>query len=328
MLVETGQQFIVDFDGYEPSDRIRELISDYGIGGVILFKKNVRDADQTRRLISSLQEIARRGGWPPLFIAVDQEGGPIELTGRGFKKWPGPAMLNRSQSPEAIYKIAQNMGKELSELGVSLNFAPVLDVIQSPGSPLVRRSFGNNPHIVSKLGAAFILGMQRAGIAATAKHFPGLGRTPLDSHKVLPEISASLGELDKTDLLPFRAAIKAGVWAIMMAHVVIPAVDSIPASLSKIWIQKILRGRLKFKGLVISDSLLMQAIRARWNLPEASRLALNAGCDIMLSLGPHEEKIEAIKIINSLNKNRSRSLEKILRLKRACLDYCGKIRKV
>lgn len=296
-----GQFFIVDFDGYEPGVEIEEMIRKYRIGGVILFKKNIRDAAQTRRLVLALQEIARRAELPPLFVAIDQEGGVVQWLKEGLTEWPGNMALGATNSIRLSREAGFAMGQELRWMGININFAPVLDIVSHPQSPIGPRAFADYKMPVLYLGGAMTVGMHKAGVIATLKHFPGIGLTSLDSHEVLPELPMKWDELWERELFPFYNVIHISrnlsgrLPAIMSAHVVIPSVDpQFPVSLSQKWLGEILRKQLGFEGLIISDSLLMKAVYERWGFVRSAELALRAGNDMVLALGPHEEQKEAI----------------------------------
>lgn len=292
-----GQLFMVDFSGPEPSEDIARLIGEGGVGGAILFDKNVEEPRQVARLTNALQRLAADGGKPPLLVAVDQEGGAVVRVGTQFPS----AMAFGAAADEALTgQAAEVTARELRAVGIHLNFAPVLDVNSNPANPIIgARSYGEDPALVARLGTRAIAGLQSAGVLATAKHFPGHGDTALDSHLALPIVSRPREGLDAVELLPFRAAVRAGVGAVLTAHVVYPALDpDHPATLSPAIIG-FLRNELGFDGLVVSDSMQMRAIADRHRPGDAAVQAVRAGIDVLLALGPTEAQWEALHAVRA-----------------------------
>jgi beta-N-acetylhexosaminidase len=293
-----GQLFMVDFSGPEPSGEIERLIRDGGVGGVILFDKNIEEPRQVARLTNALQRLAAGEAKPPLLVAADQEGGPVvRLRGTEFPS----AMAFGAAADEALTARAAEMtARELRAVGIHLNFAPALDVNSNPANPVIGvRSYGEDPALVARLGVSAITGMQAAGALATAKHFPGHGDTSLDSHLALPIVHHGRDRLEAVELLPFRAAVRAGVAAVLTAHVVYPALDpDRPATLSPAAIG-LLRRELGFDGLVVSDSMQMRAIADRYRPGEAAVQAVQAGIDMLLALGATEAQWEAIDAVRA-----------------------------
>ncbi|HET9001069.1 MAG TPA: beta-N-acetylhexosaminidase [bacterium] len=293
-----GQLFTVDFSGPEPSDEIERLIVDGGVGGVILFDKNVEGPGQIARLTNALQRLASEAGHPPLLVSVDQEGGPVvRLRGTWF---PSAMAFGAAADETLAARAAEATARELRAAGIHLNFAPVLDVNSNPANPVIGvRSYGEDPARVARLGVAAIAGTQSAGVLATAKHFPGHGDTLLDSHLALPIVSHRRDRLDAVELLPFREAVHAGVAAVMTAHVVYPALDpDHPATLSA-RIIALLRKEWGFGGLVVSDSMRMQAIAGRHAPGDAAVQAVRAGVDVVLALGAVEAQWEALDAVRA-----------------------------
>ncbi len=251
---------------------------DDGLGGVVLFAGNIAGPGQLRSLTAQL-----RGRRPDLLIAVDEEGGDItRLEARTGSSYPGNLALGAGGDASVTRAVAAGIGAMLATEGINLDLAPVADVDASPANPIVGvRSFGSAPAQVAEHVAAFIAGLQGGGIAACAKHFPGHGAAEADSHLVLPVIRRSLAQLRECDLVPFRAAIAAGVQTIMTAHVVFPDVDDRPATLSHRWLTDVLRGELGFGGVIITDALGMSAIDASVGCARGAVLALTAGADLL-----------------------------------------------
>lgn len=288
-----GQLMIVGFDGSEIHPQLRTALEKYRVGGVVLFSPNVRSPGQLAKLNNDIQALAAHTGLPGLFIAVDQEGGLVSrLTEeKGFTEFPG-AMAISATSPDAkavetAHRVGSMMATELRAVGINMNFAPDLDVSLTPRNGAVGcRSFGSDPSRVAALGAALIQGLQGQGVMAVAKHFPGQGSADADSHYVMPRVARSKSQLEESELVPFRAAISGGVSGLMAAHAVFPAVDEdagVPASLSQRTLTALLRERLRFDGVIVSDSLEMAGLRrAGYTIPEAAALAINAGADLLL----------------------------------------------
>ena len=258
-----------------------------GLGGITLFADNIGDAEQLAALTGSLRS-AGAG-----LLAIDEEGGDVtRLEAACGSSFPGNLALGRVDDASLTAAVAAAIAGELAAAGINLNLAPVADVNTNPENPVIGvRSFGADPEPVARHVAAFVEGTQRQGVAACAKHFPGHGDTSVDSHVALPVADGDL----EAALLPFRAAIAAGVKAVMTAHVVVPELDEQPATLSRRVLNGVLRDELGFDGLVVTDALEMRAICAGIGVPEAAVRALAAGADA-LCLGHHlhEEAVATV----------------------------------
>ncbi|EOU1741461.1 glycoside hydrolase family 3 C-terminal domain-containing protein [Clostridium perfringens] len=304
-----GQMIMPDFriwqeeGAKEPSDlteinsEVAEVIDKYDLGGVILFAENVKEISQTTTLIHDLQEVAinDEDGNLPLLITLDQEGGIVTRLGEGTNL-PGNMALGATRSEKSSYDAGYVIGKELNALGVNVDFAPVLDTNNNPENPVIGvRSISSNPELVGKLGKNIAKGIQDQGVAATAKHFPGHGDTATDSHYGLPMVDKSIEELRETELKPFKIAIENGIDMIMTAHIQFPQIEkdtfiskkdgskiSIPATLSDDIIKGILREEMKYDGVVITDAMNMKAISDHFGELESTKMAINAGIDIIL----------------------------------------------
>ena len=291
-----GQLFMVDFSGPAPSAGIERLIADAAVGGVILFDKNIASPIQIASLTNGLQRVAAAAGKPPLLVGVDQEGGPVVRVRPTH--FPSAMAFGAAGSDDLVGLAAAVTAKELRAIGIHVNFSPVLDVNSNPANPVIGvRSYGEDPGLVTRLGTRAVREMQAAGVLATAKHFPGHGDTALDSHLALPVVPHPRSRLESVEFAPFRAAIQAGVGAIMTAHVVYPALDpNQPATLSPAVIG-LLRSEFGFGGLVVSDSMRMRAITDRSGPGEAAVRAVLAGVDLLLACGPEEAQWEAIEAV-------------------------------
>jgi beta-N-acetylhexosaminidase len=262
------------FPGLEaPAWILRRL--EEGIGGICLFAYNVHDPEQLATLTATL----RRAN-PEVIVGIDEEGGDVtRLEAARGSSFPGNGALGAVDDVELTEQVASAMGSELAAVGVNLDFAPVADVLVNPANPVIGiRSFGADADLVARHVAAFVRGLQRQGIAACAKHFPGHGSTEQDSHLELPVVTDDIRE----GLPPFRAAIEAGVQTIMTAHVLVPALDDVPATVSPAILQGLLRKELGYDGLVIADALEMKGLSDTVGVEQGAVLALRAGVDAVL----------------------------------------------
>jgi len=275
-----GQLLFVGFPGYDVPEDLAALVRAGRVGGVILFKRNVRDPEQVRRVVGELHALAPDDA--PLVVALDQEGGRVQRLRAPWTEWPPMRALGQ-RSPQETARFARALAVELRDCGFDLDFAPVVDVDSNPDNPVIGdRSFGGTPELVSAHAAAFIEALQDEGVAACAKHFPGHGDTDLDSHLALPKLDLDLARLREIELPPFRAAVEAGVASVMTAHVLFPRLDDKrPATLSPD-VMQILRGELGYDGLVFSDDIEMRAMADHWSSHACSIGVLEAGVDSIL----------------------------------------------
>ncbi len=279
-----GQLLMLGFSGTRPSSYIKRLISEYGLGGVVLFGCNIDQPLQVARLCGELQELALDSPSAiPLFIAIDQEGGRVVRLKDGFTPLPTMASLGATGSVQLAYSLGELIGRELGWLGINMDLAPVLDVNSQLKNPVIGdRAFGDDPALVARLGGAIRNGLNQAGVLAVGKHFPGHGDTMLDSHLGLPLVIQPRQGLDQRELVPFKAAIADDFEALMPAHVLYTALDGeYPATLSNKILTKLLRQELGFKGLVLSDDMLMRAMDQD-RLPHLAVRAVQAGIDMLL----------------------------------------------
>jgi beta-N-acetylhexosaminidase len=257
---------------------LRARLAD-GLGSVCIFGPNVVSPAQLRALN---QEILAAN--PHAVITIDEEGGDVtRLDHAAGSAYPGNAVLGRIDEPALTRDVAASIGRDLLRVGCTLDFAPDVDVNSNPDNPVIGvRSFGSAAELVARHGASYVAGLQSTGVAACAKHFPGHGDTAQDSHLALPVVDRSLDELWERELVPFRAAIAAGVRTIMTSHIVLPQVDpSGPATFSPRILQELLRGELGFDGVIVSDALDMKGASGEVGIPEAAARALAAGCDLL-----------------------------------------------
>jgi beta-N-acetylhexosaminidase len=289
------------FDGTDvPPERLGRLIED-GLGGVVLFGRNI-DPARGDAGISALTTRLREYR-TDLLIAIDEEGGDVtRLDVAAGSAFPGSAALGAADDADLTREVAASLAARLRMCGIDINFAPVADIDVDPRNPIVGvRAFGSDPHVVARHSAAFVTGQQARGVIATAKHFPGHGGTAEDSHVTVPILSASREDLDRRELVPFRAAIAAGVRLVMTAHITVPALDPTrPATLSPAAIDGLLRGELGYDGAVMTDGFDMHAISGTVGYAEGAVQALLAGVDAICvggdSTGPElvEKMADAI----------------------------------
>jgi beta-N-acetylhexosaminidase len=345
-----GQLCIFGFDGTNVPEWIRRVISEWNLGGVILFKRNIVSKEQLIELIRELKSLATE---IPLFISVDHEGGRVfrlpppftqiptarqigqNYVGAGF---PRPDVVQSSPRPTLEksrlhdivggetppLQVGSLMGRELREVGFNLNFVPVLDVDTNPNNPIIGdRSYGSDPQLVSKVALDIIQGLRSEKVIPCGKHFPGHGDTSRDSHLELPVVDQPLSRLEEVELIPFRAAIQDKLEMLMTAHVLYPQIDpDYPATLSQKILTGLLREKLGYDGVVISDDFLMKAISDRYGIGEAARLFLEAGGDIPLICrdeGEQEKMLEylekAVREGGLLKMNLEQSVNRVMFLK-------------
>ncbi len=276
-----GQLLMVGIPGQDFDNTARHLIVDLRVGGIILFKRNIADAGQVKELIGKCQAAAMAASGYPLFVAVDQEGGPVQRFRQPFPEMPSARQFGEAGDPGAVRAAARRVAQELRALGVNINLAPVLDVPRNPDCPNWERSYGTDPEQVARFGLAAVQGYLEGGILPVVKHFPGLGATDQDSHLDLP-VAAGGPAQRELDLLPFQRAVAAGVPGVMLAHVVVPEWDALPASLSRVAVADRLRRQLGFSALAFTDDLEMGAITRHRPVADAARLAVAAGNDVLL----------------------------------------------
>ncbi|HVC20687.1 MAG TPA: beta-N-acetylhexosaminidase [Vicinamibacterales bacterium] len=292
-----GRLLIAGFDGRVVPAELKALAREFDLGGVILFGRNVDGPEQTADLTFELQRLERE---LPLWISVDQEGGRVARLRAPFTEWPPMSTLGRSGDSGLAERFARALAAELRAVGVTLDYAPVLDVHTNPKNPVIGdRALSDRPDLVARLGAVIVRTLQAEGVAACGKHFPGHGDTGTDSHKELPLVEHPPDRLRAVEFVPFRAAIDAGVAAIMTAHVLVPALDEErPATLSPVIVRGLLKEELGYGGMVLSDDLEMQAIAGRMDVADAAVAALAAGCDGLLICGTdHDRQAHALEAI-------------------------------
>lgn len=281
---KVGQLIIAGLDGEAADTETQAIINNREAGGFILFRPNMKSVSSTVALTNQLKNLNRRAGGEPLFLSVDEEGGRVSRLPSQVDKLPSSGEIGKSGSEAYARTAGEQLARRVKAFGFNLNFAPVLDVNSNPDNPVIGdRSFGSSPSLVAKLGIAELEAHKSNGVLGVVKHFPGHGDTSVDSHKELPVLSNGMSRLSQLELPPFEAAIGNGAEAVMVAHILLPKLDpDYPASLSKPIITGLLRDRLSFDGLVISDDLTMGAIKENYNLGDAAVRFVLAGGDIAL----------------------------------------------
>jgi len=284
---QIGQVLTIGFYETTPPQEVIDLIQRQHIGNIILFKRNIQDAQQVYELTQHLQRIAREAGHRyPLLIMIDQENGMVRRFGHSTTIFPGNMALGAIGSEHVAYEIAVATGRELQALGINMNLAPDVDVNNNSANPVIGvRSFGEDPQLVARLGAAMVKGYHDAGIITTLKHFPGHGDTAVDSHLALPTIPYTMERLEAIELVPFRYAIKAGADSVMIAHMYLPALmqdEMVPATVSHAIVTGLLHEQLGFTGLIVSDCMEMHALSNVVGTEQGTVQALQAGIDLVL----------------------------------------------
>lgn len=278
---DIGQFLIGSIPGRTIPQEFRSLALEFDLGGVILFSRNIEAPEQVAELSVESEALGRSArAW----VSVDQEGGRVARLKEPFTRWPPMATLGRAGSEALAERFAKALASELLATGITLDYAPVLDIHTNPRNPVIGdRALAERAEDVARLGRVIIRSLQSLGLAACGKHFPGHGDTSTDSHHELPLVEHPPDRLRAVELEPFRAAIAEQVAFIMTAHVLVPALDETrPATLSPAIVQKLLREELRFEGVILSDDLEMKAVSAQYPAPEAAVEAIRAGCDAVL----------------------------------------------
>jgi beta-N-acetylhexosaminidase len=278
---QIGRLLIAGFNGSQVPVELRSIAREFGLGGVILFSRNIEAPEQVAELC---YEAGRLVPDLPLWVSVDQEGGRVARLKAPFTEWPPMATLGRSGDTRLAERFARALAAELKAVGVTLDYAPVLDILTNARNPVIGdRALATKAEDVARLGAAIIRTLQAEGVAACGKHFPGHGDTSVDSHLELPLVEHPPDRLRAIEFVPFRAAVQADAATIMTAHVLVPSLDEDrPATLSRRVVTDLLRKELGYGGVILSDDLEMKAIANAYAVPEAAMMAIEAGCDGVL----------------------------------------------
>jgi beta-N-acetylhexosaminidase len=324
-----GQMFVVGIGGTEPDYYIEKMLRERNIGGILLHDYNMQSKEQTQVMVSELQELSIKDSpCTPLIVAVDQEGGRIS-SAPWVTYHPPAAAVGRSGRPARAQRIAEEIGRQLGAAGVNTDLAPVVDT--GFGAAIGDRSFGTDPHLVSKMGAAAVRGFEAAGIISTAKHFPNHGAAKVDSHTGLPVVDHDIQTILSYDLPPFKQAVEAGVPMVMVGHLLYPAIDpERPASLSPKAI-KLLRQEVGFDGVIITDDLAMEGAKQGGTVAQAAVKAVSAGADMLIISSPQEQVDAYSAVVRGVKQGRisqdqiNDSVDRILKLKQQYLlrNSCG-----
>lgn len=299
-----GQMVIAGFDGYEVNDSVRSLIQDYRIGGLILYSNNVRSTSQLLALINWLK-ITNSPNKVPIFVSVDEEGGRVSRMPAEFVNIPSMGAIGKMNDSGLAYRVGNVIAEMIRSFGFNMDFAPVLDINSNPNNPVIGdRAFGSTAEIVSRLGVQTMLGIRDGGVIPVVKHFPGHGDTSVDSHTALPVVNYGLNRLQSFEFVPFQAAINNGADAVMVAHILLTQVDPAnPSSVSRTIITDILRNRLGFNGVVITDDMTMGAITKNYDLADAAVKSVNAGSDIILLSGGYNNEARVLNALRNAAAN-------------------------
>jgi beta-N-acetylhexosaminidase len=278
---DIGQLLIGSLPSTTIPGELRSLAREFSLGGIILFARNIEAPEQVAELSHDIQSLS---SGTPLWVSVDQEGGRVARLRAPFTEWPPMAVLGRSGDVALASRFASALAAELRAVGITLDFAPVLDIHTNPKNPVIGdRALAEDAAMVGRLGTAIVRALQDGGVAACGKHFPGHGDTSVDSHVELPLVEHPPDRIRRVECVPFRDAIAAGVAFIMTAHVLVQSLDGEkPATLSRRIVYDLLRQELGFDGVILSDDLEMKALAATYAVPDAAVEAIAAGCDGVL----------------------------------------------
>ena len=293
-----GQLLVIGVDGTAFSDEMDNLIRNYHVGGVIMMGRNVSTTSEMLQLMNDLKK-ANAPNEIPLFMSVDEEGGRVSRLPAGTPKLPASAKFGKQNDEAVSYRAGSYLAEVLHEFGYNMNFAPVLDINSNPKNPVIGdRSLGADSELVTRLGVATMHGMMDNGVISVVKHFPGHGDTVVDSHKALPQVETTLERLHNVELVPFQRAIDEGADAVMVAHILFPALDpDYPSSMSKTIITGLLRNEMQFDGVVITDDLTMGAIANDYPIPEAAVQSFIAGSDLLLIVNGYDNQINTVNAL-------------------------------
>ncbi|HEY6580007.1 MAG TPA: glycoside hydrolase family 3 N-terminal domain-containing protein [Rubrobacter sp.] len=286
-----GQMFVLSVGGTEPDYHIKKMVREWNIGGVILFSYIMNSEEQTESLVTKLQKLSMQTDPAvPLFVVVDREGGDI-ASAPWVAPEPAAAAVGRPGNPDEAHRIAARMGRQLLRAGINTDFAPVVDTCY--GAAIGNRSYGEDPEMVARMGAAAVRGFGEEGVISAAEHFPNHGFATSDSHVSLPVVRHDAKKLRTYDLPPLKAAIDAGVPMVMVGHLVYPAIDrERPANLSEDAISA-LRGDLGFDGVVVTDDLAMTGVTGGGSVADAAVDAVGAGADLLVVSSAPQQQAEA-----------------------------------
>lgn len=284
-----GQMILAGVQGTTLDDQAKQMITDQKVGGIIFYANNVSTLEGTAKFVKSIKE-ANQSNPVPIFMSVDQEGGKVSRMPETVESIPSSRKVGETKDSALAETMGELLARQVQLAGFNVDFAPVLDVNSNPKNPVIGdRSFGSSAELVSRMGIAEMKGLRSEGIIPVVKHFPGHGDTSVDSHLDLPVVNKTEKQLAELEWIPFHAAVKEQVEAVMVAHILFPKLDpDHPASLSDVIIGEHLRGKFKYDGVVITDDLSMGAIAKNYKLDQAALATVKAGSDILLVAHSYE----------------------------------------
>jgi beta-N-acetylhexosaminidase len=292
-----AQMLFAGFSGQVPDAELRRLAGEWRVGGIVLYAHNIESRQQVQRLNAAI--VAAAGPGPVPFIAIDQEGGIVHRLRQGVPVVPSNMALGATRSPDLSRRAGFAVAVGLRDLGFTMNFAPVLDVLSEHRNDAIgTRAFSDDAEITASLGAAFVEGQEAAGVLAVGKHFPGQGAVAGDSHETLPSLDVALGVLRERELVPFRRAFASGMTGVMSSHVALPAVTrraDLPATLSPMLMNDLLRKEMRFEGLLITDALQMDALARNRGATALALDAILAGSDMVLMVGEAAQRAALLR---------------------------------
>lgn len=326
-----GQHFFIGISGHALTTDEKKFIVENNIGGICLFGRNVADPKQVHDLCQEIQSLRhKQADKAPLFIGIDMEGGRVHRLKAPFTHWPPLKKLGDLDAPTVSFHFANRMGQELRAVGINLDFAPCVDVYTNPANTVIGdRSISTDPEIVAKHASALVRGYVKSGVVTCAKHFPGHGNTLIDSHEDLPVENSDMARLEEVEIVPFRRTIKARVDMIMTSHIKFPKIDpEWPATLSEIFVTKMIREELRYRGLIITDDLGMKAMTKHYGIDEVPVRALQAGVDLLLYCNDPEVPPQALEAVLGATaqgtlkeENLQASYRRIMDLKKSKLSH-------
>ncbi len=306
---KVGQMLMFAFNGTTYNNQIDTFIKEFKLGGVIYFKKNIENIHQVAMINKKIAEETSI----PMFKALDQEGGPVLRITEEITPLPGAMALAAANAD--IYEICKRVGLDLKKIGFNMNFAPVGDINNNPYNPVINsRAYSDKVEVVQDCVVQAFKGFQKAKLLSTIKHFPGHGDTSVDSHVGLPIVDKTLEEIENLELRPFKKAFLEGIDGVMVSHMLYKQIDDkYPSTLSKKIITNLLKEKLGFKGLIVTDSLTMGAIWKNYTVEEIIKLGINAGNDILCFCGKAliEDQREIVNSFIKLVKNNEISIDRV-----------------
>lgn len=295
-----GQHMLIGVSGHALTSEEKKFIVDNNISGVVLFGRNVAEPKQIRELCAEIQSLRhQQSDKAPLFIGIDMEGGRVARLKAPFTIWPPLRKLGDLDAPTVSFALANRMGQELRAVGINLDFAPCVDIFTNEKNTVIGdRAISEDPEMVAKHASALVRGYIKSGVVGCAKHFPGHGNTIVDSHEDLPVEELDLARLESCELIPFRKSFKARVEMVMTAHILFPKIDpKWPVTLSEIFLKKMLREEMRYRGLIITDDLDMKAMAKHYETEEIPVRALEAGADMLLYCNEPDSPPKAIEAV-------------------------------